>query len=90
MRALALLHRWAGGVIGLFLAILGLSGAILALEESWIGVAHAGDPSRRIPVRWRTPSKPPWRRATDYRGSPSPARISASIRPSTAVAAGPI
>lgn len=44
MRTLTLLHRWAGGVIGLFLMILGLSGAVLVLENSWIGVPHSDDP----------------------------------------------
>lgn len=43
MRLLALLHRWTGGIAGLLLAVLGLSGAILAWEDSWIGVPHAGD-----------------------------------------------
>lgn len=43
MRWLDLLHRWTGGLIGLVLAILGLSGAILVHRETWIGVPHAGD-----------------------------------------------
>lgn len=30
------LHRWAGGVIGLFLAIVGTTGAILMHREAWI------------------------------------------------------
>lgn len=44
MHILALLHRWAGGIAGLILAILGLSGAILVWEDNWIGVPHADDP----------------------------------------------
>lgn len=43
MRAIDLIHRWAGGVIGLILAVLGLSGAILAHKEEWIALPHAGD-----------------------------------------------
>lgn len=43
MRFIDLLHRWAGGLIGLILALLGLSGAILVHKEEWIGLPHAGD-----------------------------------------------
>ncbi|MDT8758910.1 PepSY domain-containing protein [Sphingomonas psychrotolerans] len=43
MKALDLIHRWTGGILGLVLAILGLSGAILAHKESWIALPHAGD-----------------------------------------------
>ena len=43
MRLLSLLHRWAGGLIGLLLALLGLSGAILVWEGSWIAVPGAAD-----------------------------------------------
>lgn len=43
MKWLDLVHRWAGGVIGLVLAVLGLSGAILVHKESWILLPHAGD-----------------------------------------------
>lgn len=43
MRWLDLLHRWGGGVLGLVLAILGLTGAILVHKEEWIGLPHAGD-----------------------------------------------
>jgi uncharacterized iron-regulated membrane protein len=46
MKTLDTLHRWTGGLIGLVLALLGLSGAILVHKEEWIGVAHAGDPLR--------------------------------------------
>jgi uncharacterized iron-regulated membrane protein len=36
MRMLAFMHRWTGGLMGLLLALLGLSGAILAHKEAWI------------------------------------------------------
>jgi LPXTG-motif cell wall-anchored protein len=41
---LSLLHRWAGGLIGLLLALIGLTGTILLWEGSWIGVPGASDP----------------------------------------------
>lgn len=44
MKMLSFLHRWAGGLIGLLLAILGLSGTILLWEGEWISLPHAGDP----------------------------------------------
>jgi uncharacterized iron-regulated membrane protein len=37
------LHRWTGGLIGLVLAVLGLSGAILVHKDAWIMLPHAGD-----------------------------------------------
>ena len=37
------LHRWIGGIIGLVLALLGLSGAILVHRDAWIGVPRASD-----------------------------------------------
>lgn len=43
MAWLSLIHRWAGGLIGLLLALLGLTGAILVWEGEWIGLPHAGD-----------------------------------------------
>lgn len=46
MKLLDTLHRWTGGLIGLVLALLGLSGTILLHKDAWIGVAHAGDPLR--------------------------------------------
>jgi uncharacterized iron-regulated membrane protein len=43
MKYLSFLHRWSGGVIGLLLALLGLTGAILAWEDAWVGVPGAND-----------------------------------------------
>ncbi len=43
MKWLHLVHRWTGGFIGLILAVLGLSGAILIHKDSWIALPHAGD-----------------------------------------------
>lgn len=37
------LHRWAGGIVGLVLAILGLSGALLVHKDSWVLPPHASD-----------------------------------------------
>jgi len=44
MKLLSFLHRWTGGFIGLLLAILGLTGAILVWEGEWISLPHAHDP----------------------------------------------
>jgi uncharacterized iron-regulated membrane protein len=44
MKALSFLHRWSGGLIGLLLAILGLSGTILLWEGNWLSLPHAQDP----------------------------------------------
>ena len=46
MKLLDTLHRWTGGLIGLVLAMLGLSGTILLYEHLWIGVPGTGDPLR--------------------------------------------
>lgn len=43
MSALDLLHRWTGGLIGLVLAVLGLSGALLVHRDAWVMLPHAGD-----------------------------------------------
>lgn len=43
MKLIDTLHRWTGGIIGLLLAILGLTGAILVHRDAWIMVPHAGD-----------------------------------------------
>ena len=46
MKLLALLHRWAGGIVGLLLAVIGLSGTVLVWEEAWIGLPGADDALR--------------------------------------------
>lgn len=46
MKLLAFLHRWTGGIVGLLLAVIGLSGTVLVWEESWIGLPGADDPLR--------------------------------------------
>jgi uncharacterized iron-regulated membrane protein len=51
VKLIALLHRWAGGVVGLLLAVIGLSGTVLVWEESWIGLSGAHDPLRIDPAR---------------------------------------
>jgi len=41
LKTLDTLHRWAGGLIGLVLALMGLSGAILVHRDAWVMVPHA-------------------------------------------------
>ena len=41
---MSILHRWTGGIVGLLLAVIGLSGIALVWEDSWIGLPGAGDP----------------------------------------------
>lgn len=43
MKLLSLLHRWTGGLIGLLLALIGLSGAVLVWEGAWVQVPGAND-----------------------------------------------
>jgi uncharacterized iron-regulated membrane protein len=43
VKLLDLLHRWSGGFIGLLLALLGLSGAILVHKDAWVNLPHASD-----------------------------------------------
>lgn len=43
LRWIDLAHRWAGGVIGLLLALLGLSGAVLVFKHQWIMLPGARD-----------------------------------------------
>ena len=43
MKTLDLLHRWLGGLIGLVLAVLGFSGALLVHKDAWVMVPHASD-----------------------------------------------
>jgi uncharacterized iron-regulated membrane protein len=50
MKLLAFLHRWAGGVAGLLLAVIGLSGAVLVWEDAWIGLPGADDPLQISPA----------------------------------------
>jgi uncharacterized iron-regulated membrane protein len=44
LKALDLIHRWTGGIVGLVLAVLGASGALLVFKDDWIGLPHANDP----------------------------------------------
>jgi uncharacterized iron-regulated membrane protein len=44
MHLIDLLHRWTGGIVGLVLAVLGLSGALLLHKHVWIMAPHASDP----------------------------------------------
>ena len=46
MQLLDTLHRWTGGLIGLVLALMGLSGTILLHETSWITLPHSNDALR--------------------------------------------
>lgn len=46
MRALDFVHRWLGGLFGLVLALLGLTGTILLHKTAWIGLAHSDDAQR--------------------------------------------
>lgn len=50
MKLLALMHRWAGGIAGLLLALIGLSGSVLIWEERWIGLPGADEPLRSDPA----------------------------------------
>jgi uncharacterized iron-regulated membrane protein len=43
MKLLDTLHRWTGGLVGLVLALLGLSGAILVHKDAWVMLPHASD-----------------------------------------------
>lgn len=43
MQTLDRLHRWTGGLIGLVLLVLGLSGTILLHRDAWIMLPHASD-----------------------------------------------
>lgn len=49
MKTLRLLHRWTGGLIGLLLAVLGLTGALLVHEDAFLRatVPHAADVQRQ-------------------------------------------
>ena len=43
MRTLDLLHRWIGGIVGLVLAVLGLTGALLVHKDAWVMAPHASE-----------------------------------------------
>lgn len=43
MKALDLLHRWAGGILGLVLAMMGLTGTLLVHKDAWVWAPGAGD-----------------------------------------------
>lgn len=43
MHWIELTHRWLGGLIGLLLALIGLSGAILVHRDGWTVVPHKND-----------------------------------------------
>ncbi len=43
MRAIDLLHRWTGGLVGVMLALFGLTGTILVYKDYWIAAPHARD-----------------------------------------------
>lgn len=51
MKLLDLIHRWLGGLLGLILAVLGLSGAILLHKEAWIALPHMSDPPVNDPLK---------------------------------------
>ncbi|WP_068079785.1 PepSY-associated TM helix domain-containing protein [Novosphingobium rosa] len=44
MRWIDLAHRWLGGCIGLLLALIGLTGAVLVHRDAWTMVPHKSDP----------------------------------------------
>ena len=44
MRLISALHRWTGGLIGLLLALIGLTGTILLWEGAWVSLPGAHDP----------------------------------------------
>jgi uncharacterized iron-regulated membrane protein len=50
MKLLSLLHRWTGGLVGLLLAVIGLSGTALLWEDSWILLDGANDAPASSPA----------------------------------------
>lgn len=50
MRALLWLHRWTGGIVGILLAIIGLSGTVLLWEDAWIMLPGADEPVMNDPA----------------------------------------
>lgn len=49
MKLLSLLHRWTGGIVGLLLAVIGLSGTVLLWEDSWVSLPGADAPPTADP-----------------------------------------
>jgi uncharacterized iron-regulated membrane protein len=50
MRLIDLAHRWAGGVLGLVLAVMGLSGALLIHKHAWIALPGKDAPPLTDPA----------------------------------------
>lgn len=50
MRWIDLAHRWLGGLVGLLLALIGLSGAVMVHRDAWTMVSHKSDPVVRDAV----------------------------------------
>jgi uncharacterized iron-regulated membrane protein len=50
MGLIDLAHRWLGGLIGLLLAVLALSGTILAYKDVWVMLPHARDAQVQDPA----------------------------------------
>lgn len=44
MGAIRLIHAWAGAILSLILAVLGLSGALLVFEDDWVRLTAGRDP----------------------------------------------
>lgn len=47
MRLIDLAHRWLGGLVGLILVVMGLSGAVLAHKDAWIGLPGAREAAQQ-------------------------------------------
>lgn len=45
MAAIRLIHAWAGAILSLILAVLGLSGALLVFEDDWVRLTAGRDPA---------------------------------------------
>ncbi|WP_417591417.1 PepSY-associated TM helix domain-containing protein [Parasphingorhabdus sp.] len=48
INTIAFIHRWAGGIIGLLLAVIGLTGAFLVWKGAWIGLTVPGAGNAKI------------------------------------------
>ena len=44
MRLISAIHRWAGGLIGLMLALIAVTGTVLLWEGEWVSLPGSGDP----------------------------------------------